>query len=818
MRNKHTDHIRQQTEIRQDAAYLAPPDAAALCRLFRPYDRTDDNESGNVLLRPMETREMLYQRQDIHALVENAPDIIARFDRNLRHLYVNRAVELATGIPAARFLGKTNADMGMPPELVDFWDERIDRVFATGREHEAEFAFATPEGRRHYAARLVPEYSRSGAITSVLSIARDITERRRQEQALREKTDEVALLHEAGNLLARTLDPDVIYDTMQQIIARAMDCISLMVSTYTPEDNLIRCAFAWVEGQCIDASEMPPIPLAPKGRGLQSQVIRSGEPVRIDDLISGVEKCATAYYANSDGSVNDSPADDTPQSRAALIVPLKLDGQVLGAVQVMSHRRGAYTERDLRLLEALLVQVAAASRNAYLYQQARQEIVERRQAEETVRWQAFHDALTGLPNRRLFEDRLDQAMALSHRRGRSLAVLFLDIDRFKHINDTLGHGIGDRLLQTAAERLSEILRAEDTIARMGGDEFTLLLPDVEKPEEAVHVAQRMLESLAQPFLLGDHELFVTGSIGISLFPTDGGDTQTLLKNADAAMYRAKEQGRGGCQLYTQEMNTVAMERLVLENSLRGAIKREEFLLVYQPQVDLRNGHIIGVEALVRWRHPELGLVPPTKFIPLAEETGLIVPLGAWVLKEACCQAVRWQTAGHPLRMSVNLSARQFEQRGLAQAIGDTLRETGLDSRWLDLEMTESTMIKNTQRATQTLQELKALGVRTSLDDFGTGYSSLAYLCRFPLDILKVDRSFVQGLSGDVKGLAVVQAIIQMAHALGLEVVAEGVETAEQRDQLASLNCDAMQGYLFSPPVSAEKIEGFLVERQLAVAA
>ena len=433
------------------------------------------------------------------------------------------------------------------------------------------------------------------------------------------------------------------------------------------------------------------------------------------------------------------------------------------------------------------------------------DITERKRDEETIRWQAYHDSLTGLPNRALFEDRLHQLLALSGRQELLTAVLFIDLDRFKQVNDTLGHDFGDRLLQVVAARVSGCLRAGDTIARMGGDEFAALLPGIERPEAVTAVAQKLLEVLARPVEIAGQEVFVAGSIGVSLYPNDGDDAQALLKHADVAMYRAKEQGGNRCCLFTESMSAHALEHLTLESSLRKALTRDEFHLVYQPQVDLDTGEVRAVEALCRWRHPELGLVQPAQFIPLAEETGLIVPLGEWALREACRQAAAWHRAGHPLRVAVNISARQFAQSGLADLIRSVLAETGLDARWLELELTESALMKSAQSAVDVLRGLRSLGVRLSLDDFGTGYSSLSYLREFQFDVLKIDRSFVANIVGDPVNQALVKAIIELSRALELEVVVEGVESGDQRRALRALGCHVVQGYLFSPPVPPDQI-------------
>ncbi|HEX5324924.1 MAG TPA: EAL domain-containing protein [Capsulimonadaceae bacterium] len=451
-----------------------------------------------------------------------------------------------------------------------------------------------------------------------------------------------------------------------------------------------------------------------------------------------------------------------------------------------------------------------------------EQIVEREEAERQVRWQAHHDSLTGLPNRTYFQDKLESALEISQKINGCVAVLLLDIDRFKHINDTLGHAVGDELLKEVAEKLSSWLRSDDTLARMGGDEFAVLLPNVPSPADANRVAQKLLESLQGPREINGHEFYITASIGISLYPSDGLDMQTLLRHADMAMYRAKEQGRGNMALYTEAMNVSAFERLVLESSLRKAMEIGELRLHYQPLVELRKGQIVGVEALVRWQHPDLGLVPPSKFIPIAEETGLIVPLGEWVLRTACAQAAVWHAQGLRLQMGVNLSARQFEQVGLVDMVEEVLKETGLDPQWLNLELTESTIIRNHEYASQTLRQLKELGITIAIDDFGTGYSSLSYLCRFPLDALKVDRSFITSLNDSAKDQAVVKGLIDLAHDLDLDVVAEGVETDAQEASLRSLGCNIIQGFLFSPPVPSSELDTLMervpVDRQLPKAA
>ena len=438
------------------------------------------------------------------------------------------------------------------------------------------------------------------------------------------------------------------------------------------------------------------------------------------------------------------------------------------------------------------------------------DVTERMRAEERLDYLAHHDSLTGLPNRVLLHDRLQQTMIDARRHDRLAAVLFLDLDRFKTINDTLGHETGDALLKAVAERLQGCVRDGDTVARLGGDEFSVVLADVAHVDDVARVAHKILHSVATPFQIAGKELFVTTSIGVTLFPFDDNTPEGLLKNADVAMYQAKEAGRNAYRYFTAEMNVRALERLRLETDLRHAIERNELLLMYQPQVNLKDGRLIGVEALIRWRHPESGLVSPAQFIPIAEETGLIGPIGEWVLRTACAQNKAWQNAGlPPVYVTVNVSARQLKQQGLIHSVTRILKDTGLAPEYLGLELTESMLVENVERTVAVLNELHALGVCFSIDDFGTGYSSLNYLKRFPIDILKIDQSFMRGIPGNAEDTAIARAIIVMAHGLGIKTIAEGVETEAQFAFLRTHRCDGMQGFYFSPAVPAETIAQLL---------
>jgi diguanylate cyclase (GGDEF)-like protein/PAS domain S-box-containing protein len=430
------------------------------------------------------------------------------------------------------------------------------------------------------------------------------------------------------------------------------------------------------------------------------------------------------------------------------------------------------------------------------------EIEERKHAEQLARHLASHDALTGLPNRRLLEDRLTQALAMGQRNRQHSAVMFVDLDRFKNINDSLGHAVGDILLCEVAQRLVKQLRVGDTICRIGGDEFVVVLPEVKRADDVAQVAQKVIDQLSQPVLVEERELIVTPSIGIAVFPEDGRDAETLIRNADAAMYHAKQMGRANYQFFTERMNQAASRRLTLEGDLRRALGKDELRVHYQPIVAAGGARVAGHEALVRWQHPERGLVPPSEFIQLAEETGLILAIGQWVLREAC----RWATfigVERGLQVSVNLSARQFNDPRLVEVVAAALRDTGLPANLLELEITESTAMRETDVTLSTLTRLKELGVSIAIDDFGTGYSSLAYLKRFPVDKVKVDRAFVADLPRDPDQNAIVAAIIALAHALDIQVIAEGVETEEQRGFLQACGCDFVQGFLVGPPLDAD---------------
>jgi diguanylate cyclase (GGDEF)-like protein len=419
---------------------------------------------------------------------------------------------------------------------------------------------------------------------------------------------------------------------------------------------------------------------------------------------------------------------------------------------------------------------------------------------------AHHDVLTGLPNRILLYDRLAQAIALARRSGKQLAVMFMDLDRFKHINDSLGHTVGDQLLQSVGQRLLVCVRQSDTISRLGGDEFVALLPDIDHPEDAALSAQKMIAAIALPHRIDQHDLHIGASIGISIYPEDGLDAETLIKHADTAMFHAKDNGRNTYAFFEQEMTARAIARQSIEASLRLALERQEFVLHYQPKINLLSGTIVGIEALVRWQHPQRGLLIPADFVPIAEDSGLILPLGRWVLREACRQARAWQDAGlPPVSIAVNTSALEFRARDFLEYLRATLEESRLEPRYLELELTESVLMRDAASADSVLHALAGLGVKLAIDDFGTGYSSLSYLRQFPINTLKIDRSFVNQITSNPDDAAIVSAVISMGKSLKQRVIAEGVETAEQAAFLLAQHCDEAQGNFFGRPVGAEAL-------------
>ena len=503
--------------------------------------------------------------------------------------------------------------------------------------------------------------------------------------------------------------------------------------------------------------------------------------------------------------------DDVMQLKAELNAHLKGDTPLFQSEYRMLHKNGQY----LWMLSRG-VAIRDTEEHAYRVAGSQTDISLQKQAEARLAHDAMHDALTGLPNRILFLDRLEHAIRRAKRsKDRLFAVMFLDIDRFKLVNDSLGHANGDKLLASIADRLQRCLRPEDTVARLGGDEFAVLLDGISAAADTTRVADRIQKELAQPHILDGHPVSVSASMGITLSSANYEHADDMLRDADTAMYRAKTMGKAQHQIFDAGMHAAVSSLLELEADLRRAIQNEEFQVYYQPLISLASGAVMGTEALLRWQHPKRGLLPPSAFITILEETGMIVPVGEWVLRTACKQNKAWQDAGFPhLRVAVNFSARQFQIKNLAELIQRVLAETGMPAETLELEITESTALKDAKLTLEILDQLHKLGISISLDDFGTGYSALGYLNRYPFQTLKADRSFISDIPGDSKDTAITAAIIAMAHSLKLRVVAEGVETSEQLDFLRSNNCDEVQGFLFSRPVPSEELANLLQKKEL----
>jgi len=539
------------------------------------------------------------------------------------------------------------------------------------------------------------------------------------------------------------------------------------------------------------------------------------------DLATGEISCSEEVYSicSIDGARGEgNPILDPVHHLDLSLVQSSIDYAVAKRAPLSFDYRILLGGGEERTLHAELVTVLDDSGEPVCLTGTIQDITERKHAEEQIRLLAYYDALTGLPNRRFFLQQLEQALVFANRNDRMLAVLFLDLDRFKLVNDTLGHGVGDRLLQDVADRLLRCVRRSDCLARadeecppslvsrLGGDEFTIMLSEIDHFQDVAKVARRILEAVSLPYSLEGQEVFVSTSIGISLYPFDASTANDLIRNADGAMYQAKEQGRNGYQIYDESMSAKALERIILESQLHKALKDEEFTVFYQPQVSSRSGKVVGIEALVRWKSRELGMVEPARFLPLAEEIGLVIKIDQWVMKHACRQHKLWLDAGMPpVTLALNISGQHFMKNELLDTVTAILKESGLDPGLLELELTEGVLMAHTEKTVKTLQALKGMGVRLAIDDFGTGFSSLSYLKRFPLDVLKIDRSFIKDITTDPDDAAITIATIEMAHTLKLQVIAEGVETQSQLDFLISNACDLYQGYLFSRPVPPEEI-------------
>ncbi|MGD0761890.1 MAG: EAL domain-containing protein [Roseiarcus sp.] len=728
------------------------------------------------------THAVANERVSLQALIDCLPDNLWVKNVDSRFVISNQATATRIGVPGpADLYGKTDLEL-LPPEIANkfFADEQ--EIVRSGRPmiDMEEYVFDASGGKTWIVTTKVPLRNDRGEIFGVAGVSRDITERR----------------------LA-----DALRDGRTQILE--------MIATGAPLEDVLDRLVRQIESQLsgIFASVLL---LDDDGARLRHGAAPSLAPAytkAIDGIRIGPQagSCGTAAYRREAVVVADVMTDplwadyrDLAAAhglRSCWATPiLSHQGAVLGAFAMYSTTVREPTEAETRFIDI-------ATRFAGI-------AIERKLAEDRIQFMANHDALTGLPNRALLDDRLSQALLYAQRYDRWAAVAFVDLDNFKSINDSLGHNAGDELLKTVAKRMVACLRAMDTVARLGGDEFVVLLVDLPKSADLISATvQKLRSAIAEPVCLEGHELRVTSSLGVANYPGDGADADALIANADAAMYRAKEKGRDNFQFYTPELNAKMREKFLLQAELRSAVARCEFVLLYQPQVDLRTGRVFAVEALIRWNRPTVGVVSPIDFIPMAEETGLIVPIGDWVLHEACRQNKAWQDAGlPPMNVCVNVSARQFREKDLISRVVDALKDSGLDAKYLELELTESLVMQDVEIAVATMKELQGLGVQLAIDDFGTGYSSLSALKNFPVARLKIDKSFIDGLPADENDKAVASAVIALGQKLNLRVIAEGVETDDQLAFLRANNCDEVQGYLFSRPIPAREIEELLKAR------
>jgi diguanylate cyclase (GGDEF)-like protein/PAS domain S-box-containing protein len=722
------------------------------------------------------SRSVAKARFSLQALIDAVPDKLWVKDADSRFIIANKATAAEyAGSAAEDLLGKSDFDLYPKDVAQNFFDiER--KVIESGHatENMDECVFDATGGQRWLSTTKVPLVYERDQIVGLLGISRDITDRKRSA-AWRDGQAQIL------EMIAMSAPLHDVLDRLMRLVQ--LQLIGIFASVLLLDD----------EGRRLHHGAAP---------NLAATYVKA-----IDGLCIGpsVGSCGTAAYRREQVIVADIATDPLWEGyrelaaehdfRSCWSTPIfSHDGIVLGTFAMYSATVRRPTEAEVSLVE-VTTRIAGIA-------------IERKRAEDRIQFLANHDALTGLPNRALLKDRLAQAVLYAEQYDRWATVVFIDLDNFKIVNDSLGHNAGDELLKIVAQRMIGCVGATDTVVRLGGDEFVILLFDQPKNEDAISATlQKIRIAIAEPISLEGRSLQVTSSIGIANYPRDGTDVDTLIANADVAMYRVKETGRDNFQFYTADLNAKVHEKLLLQEQLRDAIGRLEFTLVYQPQVDLRTGRVFAVEALIRWKHPTLGLVSPDRFIPLAEDTGLIVPIGDWVLHEACRQNKLWQDAGmEPMTVSVNVSARQFKEQNLVQRVAHSLNEAGLDAQYLELELTESLIMQDLEAAIATMRELQILGVRLSIDDFGTGYSSLAALKSFPVARLKIDKSFIADLATNENDRAVTTAVISLGQKLNLRVIAEGVETEDQIAFLRENNCDEMQGYHFSRPVPPSDIQ------------
>lgn len=695
----------------------------------------------------------------------------------LEFLEVNDAAIYQYGFSREEFLDMTIKDI-RPPEDVVRLLRNVAKVTEGLNDTGSVWRHRT-KGGRLLDVEIMSHFLLFKGRRAELVLAHDVTEEKRAKRLLKDHARQQLLVARLGQL---ALSVDSVDEVIESACEATTEGLSISFSRVVLFD-FQRSAFVMTAGQGWGAGlvGLDLVDRAEIARALA--VFRTSEPLAADDVMSDYR------FAESDliKSHNIISGADIMIGRA---------DKPLGVLGAYSDSPKRFSEQDIRFLQGVANTLAA--------------VIERHQSHEQLNYMAVHDAVTDLPNRLLMTDRLDVALHHAERSGMKVALLLIDLDRFKNVNDVFGHVLGDRLLHEVGQRLSHCVRADDTVSRQSGDEFIVVLPEIEEEQDAARIAEKIIRVVTRPFTIDGQEILLGVSVGIVCFPDNGEDSETLLRNADAAMHVAQGLGRNRYQFYSPEMNERALELIGLEGDLRFAIERDELFLVYQPQISLETGEVIGFEALVRWQHPVRGLISPAHFIPVAEESGLIVDIGNWVLKTACCQYVEWMDEGLVSgTIAVNVSAHQFRQPDFIDTVEEALIRCGLRPEHLELELTESVVMHGIEDVLCKLEELDQLGIKLAIDDFGTGYSSLSYLKQFPLFRLKIDQSFTRVLPEDLEGGAIAKAIIQMGHTLGLEVIAEGIETPEQRQFLQALACDSGQGYLFAKPLSVKECPGFL---------
>ncbi|MDD2929771.1 MAG: EAL domain-containing protein [Sideroxydans sp.] len=733
------------------------------------------------------------QAKLLEAFYSHTHDSVALLDKDFNFIRVNDAYARSDEKEVDYFPGKNHFDL-YPSDAIDIFRE----VVRTKQPYSVTSrAFVYPEhperGTTYWDWNLTPVMDdKDREIKLLIFTLRNVTDRHEAEAALIHANRALRTLSACNSTLVRATSEAGLLDEMCRVIVETggyqmawvgfahddADKTVLPVAQSGYEEGYLENAnITWADTE--------------QGHGPTGTAIRTGVPAVNQNVLTNPDMAPWREAAVRRGY------------QSSIGLPLKIGGRVMGALTIYAAEPSAFTTAEVTLLEELAGDLSFGI-------SAQRLRIEHEVAAKEVEYLAHHDILTGLPNLLLLRDRFDLAGVSANRAQVGVALLILDLDNFKQINDSLGHGIGDQLLVCAVQRLQGIIRSTDTISRQSGDEFVVLLGDVSTPEIVETIAQHIIEAFGEPFEISGHIMSITFSIGIGMFPNDGRDFETLFKHADTALFQAKDAGKNTYRFFTEKMNIDAIEHMHLQGQLRSALKRGEFVLHYQPQLDTTSGRIIGTEALLRWQHPELGLVPPGKFIPLAERSGLIVPIGEWVIHEACRQAQQWMERDRLQAMvvAVNLSALQFKRGNIVETVASALKQSGLPARYLELELTESILLHDIDIVMTTLKLLKEIGVKLSIDDFGTGYSSLSYLKRLKVDKLKVDQSFVRDMVQDAEDAAIVKAVVQLGHNLQLTVIAEGVENNEQFALLKSYGCDEVQGYLFSRPIPAAEFAEF----------